>query len=383
MPFIYNKHVTGRDNIGRKSEAAILGNLLSQGENAVIYEPPKTGKKSLLQQTLFNIRIATHRFSVVEMSLLNTRTAADFCLKLGSEIIKSQTSTSDEYAAAVEKHLSGTHFVFDPVAYETRGAILSPNWDLDDNDIRAIAALPYRMAMEHGQKIIVILYEFQNIMLTDAGERVCRIFEDVFKTREESWRELACYVFIGSAINAMKYIFETRHFFWRQVCRVKMSEIDSREIIDHVIKVFLSAGKVLDRDLMVGVCKLFRNNIFYINHFAALCDSLSKGYIMEPVLEEALSTIIAIYEPGFIATMNDLTTYQVCLLKAILDGHTRFSSSEVIKRYSLSSSANVKRLKEALCKKEIITFNEADEPSVIDPLFEYWARKYFFEMKMD
>ena len=156
--------------------------------------------------------------------------------------------------------------------------------------------------------------------------------------------------------------------------------MEAKEIIDHIIRGFLASGKVLDRDLMLGVCKLFRNNIWYINHFAAICDSLSKGYIMEPVLVEALDVLISIHEPRFIATMNDLTTFQICLLRAILDGYTKFSSSEVIQRYNLNSSANVKRLREALCKKEIITFDEKDEPVILDPLFEYWVRKEFFEI---
>ena len=68
-------------------------------------------------------------------------------------------------------------------------------------------------------------------------------------------------------------------------------------------------------------------------------------------------------------------------MRAILDGHTRFSASEIIQRYGLNSSANVKRLKDALMKKEIVTFDEKDEPTLLDPLFEYWVRKYFFEMQ--
>ena len=70
---------------------------------------------------------------------------------------------------------------------------------------------------------------------------------------------------------------------------------------------------------------------------------------------EALGAIISIHEPRFIATMNSLTTFQVNMLKAILDGVNRFSSSEVIQKYGLSSSANVRRLKDALMKKEIVT----------------------------
>lgn len=79
--------------------------------------------------------------------------------------------------------------------------------------------------------------------------------------------------------------------------------------------------------------------------------------------------------------MDDLTTFQVNLLRAILEGNKKFSSTEVIRHYALNSSANVKRLKDALCKKEIITFDDMDEPVVLDPLFEYWAKKYYFNIR--
>jgi DNA-binding IclR family transcriptional regulator len=81
--------------------------------------------------------------------------------------------------------------------------------------------------------------------------------------------------------------------------------------------------------------------------------------------------------------MNDLTTFQVQLLRAILEGHTRFSSAEVIRQYGLNSSANVRRLKDALCKKEIVTFDEDDNPLILDPLFEYWVRKYYFNLSFE
>ena len=132
---------------------------------------------------------------------------------------------------------------------------------------------------------------------------------------------------------------------------------------------------------MMSVCKRFRNNIWYINHFASICDHLTKGYITDATLQEALDMLISIHEPRFKDLVSDLTGFQVSLLQATLDGCKRFSSADVIERYNLHSSANVRRLKDALCKKEIITFNENDDPVVLDPLFEYWLRKYFFKMK--
>jgi hypothetical protein len=94
---------------------------------------------------------------------------------------------------------------------------------------------------------------------------------------------------------------------------------------------------------------------------------------------EALRTLISIHEPYFQAIVDDLTDYQLSLVRAVLDGVVRFSASDVIEKYSLNSSANVRRVKDALKKKEVLTFNDKDEPEILDPLFEYWLEKYFFE----
>lgn len=379
---MYSKYVTGKGNIGRKTEARAIANLLGQGENIVIYEAPKTGKTSLVQQAFFNMKSSGADFVSAGVSLLNVRTLRDLATRLGSEVLHAAYGSPQDYTPIVEALLPGTHFVFDPQRYADCGEILSLNWELDRDDLRAALSLPYRAARKCGRKIYVLLDEFQNIMLTEDGDRACRLMEEVFRELDAEDKAAASYIFTGSKVNAMHEIFGTKKYFFRQAERVKIGEIDTREIIDHVIRGLLASGKVIDRDLLLGVCKLFRNNICYINHFSAICDSLTKGYIMEPILNEALSTIVSIHEPRFIATMEDLTTFQVSLLRAVLDGQTKFTSSDVIEQYALNSSANVRRLKDALCKKEIITFSDNGVPSVIDPLFEYWARRYYFEMKI-
>lgn len=379
---MYSKYVTGKGNIGRKAEARAIANLLGQGENIVIYEAPKTGKTSLVQQAFFNMKSSGADFVSASVSLLNVRTLRDLATRLGSEVLHAAYGSPQDYSPIVEALLPGTHFVFDPQRYADCGEILSLNWELDQGDLKAALSLPYRAARKCGRKIYVLLDEFQNIMLTEDGDRACRLMEEVFRELDAEDKAAASYIFSGSKVNAMHEIFGTKKYFFRQAERVKIGEIDTREIIDHVIRGLLASGKVIDRDLLLGVCKLFRNNICYINHFSAICDSLTKGYIMEPILNEALSTIVSIHEPRFIATMEDLTTFQVSLLRAVLDGQTKFTSSDVIEQYALNSSANVRRLRDALCKKEIITFSDNGVPSVIDPLFEYWARRYYFGMKI-
>ena len=378
-PFPFVQYVTGKQFIGRKNNVTLLGNLLSQGEHVAIYEPPKTGKTSLVQQTLFTLRLGGKAFSVGQLSVLNIRTPEAFLLRLGSTLIRMVASTQEEYATLVARHLQGTHFVFDPVAFSTNGELLSLNWDMDQEDVLAILRLPFRLSAERGERMIMILDDFQCVSLLEDPDVILRPMDTVL--REQRERRLFSFVFCGSGVNAMKGIFEGGLLFRRVVERVQLSPIDDRELSDHVQRGFLTSGKVVAPELVLGACGLFRGHVWYINHFAAICDSMSRGYIMEPVLVDALASLIAIHEPRFRETVMGLTTHQVNLLRASVDGVQRFSSADVIRKYGLNSSANVKRVKDALMKKEVLLFDENDLPSFLDPLFEYWVRKYYFEIK--
>lgn len=376
-PFIYDRFVTGKNFIGRKAECTILSNLLESGENVFIYGRPKSGKMSVVQQTLFNRRMAGRQFMVAHVSLFNVRNLEQFLLKFGTAVIKAVSSTATEYETLIVKYLEGTHFVFDRSRFASCDEVVSMNWTPDMNDVNMMLRLPYRIAEERGKAYYVILEEFQNIMFADEYEGVFKQMEDILRERNRS----VSFIMAGSQVNAMKYIFEEKKYFYRLVEKIGMSVVDDREIIEYIVKGFMISGKVIERDLVLGACKLFRADMWYLNHFISICDTMSRGYINEGILMEALKTIISIHEPRFYAVVNDLTDHQLSLLQAILDGVTRFSASEVIEKYRLNSSANVRRVKDALKKKEVITFNEKDEPVILDPLFEYWVSNHYFEKR--
>ncbi len=377
-PFPYAQYVTGKHFIGRKADVTLLGNLLSQGEHVAIYEPPKSGKTSLIQQALYTMRLGGRAFTVGQFSALNIRTPEDFLLRLGATVLKMVAFTTDEIRNLVQRYLSGTHFVFDPVAYSEHNQVISLNWELDGEDVLAMLRLPFRVAADRGDRMIMILDEFQCLSYLDNPDVILRPLDAVL--REEQARRLFSFVFCGSGVNAMKSLFEGSRLFSRVVEHVKLSPIDEHEIVDHVQRGFLSSGKVMNQDLIVGACRLFKGNVWYINQFASICDSMSRGYIMEPVLIDALDCLISIHGPQFLSIVSNLTTHQISLLRATIEGSIRFSSADIIRKYGLNSSANVKRVKDALMKKEVLTFDENDVPSLEDPLFEYWVKKYYFEI---
>lgn len=375
--FIYDKYVTGKNFIGRKMDCTILSNLLEAGENVYLYGPPESGKMSLVQQSLFNMRMMGRQFVVGQLDLFNVRRTEDFLLRFGAAVIRSCASVPEEYADMVARYLSGSHFVFDPMRFSTCGEIVSLNWSLDRNDMVMMLTLPQRISQDRNQPYYLVLSEFQNLMMAEDFEDLFKVMEEVMAAKPRDVR--SCFVMLGSQVNAMKLIFEEKKYFWRLVNHVQLQDIEDRDIIEHVVKGFASGGKVIERELILGACKLFRSDMWRINHFFSICDSMSKGYINETILMDALKAMISIHEPHFKAVVNDLTDHQLSLLKAALDGVTKFSASDVIERYSLNSSANVRRVKDALRKKEVLTFNEKEEPVLLDPLFEYWMNKYYCE----
>ena len=252
--------------------------------------------------------------------------------------------------------------------------MVSLNWSVDKDDIEAMFRLPFRIAVEKGIPYYVIMEEFQNLMMDKNYEDAFKVMEAVLAEKDRS----ATMIFAGSQVNAMKYIFAEKKYFYRLVEHLPLQKVDDAEISEYIVKGFMIGGKVLDRELARGAVELFRGQMWYLNHFTSICDSLTRGYINEGVLMQALKILISIHEPRFMSIVNDLTDHQLSLLKAVLDGVVKFSASDVIEKYGLNSSANVRRVKDALKKKEVLTFNEKDEPVILDPLFEYWVSKMYF-----
>ena len=71
-PFVYDKYITGKYFLGRKKECSVMANLLAAREHISLYEPPKTGKMSLIRQTLINMRLKALQQKIICSTLTLT-----------------------------------------------------------------------------------------------------------------------------------------------------------------------------------------------------------------------------------------------------------------------------------------------------------------------
>ena len=134
--FPYDKYVTGKYYIGRRTETQVFANLVSQGENVVIYEPPKTGKRSLVQQAFLNMKPAGQRFAPVQLSLLDVRSLRELALRLAAAALQSAGSGPEDYARTAQELLAGSHLVFDPARFSACGEVVSLTWELDERGLK-------------------------------------------------------------------------------------------------------------------------------------------------------------------------------------------------------------------------------------------------------
>ncbi|MBR5250263.1 MAG: hypothetical protein IKV28_06760 [Bacteroidales bacterium] len=374
-PFVYNRFVTGANFLSRKQERETMINLLKQNQHILLIDAPRTGKRSLVQRVLSDIKLANPNQLVCHLDLINVRTCDHLLKHIIFSLAGCFATTQNEI-----KNFLTTHFPLSaPLLPENDDEIpedfLAPDGQFFNNEqCDEILSGPDRIAEHYNTSIILYLEEFQNISLFNNAEDFLKKMETHFR----AYQKTTC-IITGSMINAMKYIFHEKKYFYRFAEEVHLTPLAEKDVTDHIMKTFMRVGRVVNQPLAQRMFRTLQGHPWYIAHLSTICFNLTKGYLNDRLVTEALYSLMSIHVPRFRMMMHDLTEYQIHLLRAVCDGVDKFSTANVLNSYNLNSSANVFRLKEALKKKEIITFDEHDIARIIDPLFELWLRTRYFK----
>ena len=99
-------------------------------------------------------------------------------------------------------------------------------------------------------------------------------------------------------------------------------------------------------------------------------------------IKKALEELINANTPLYQQAVELLSRTQLNLLKAIIDNETKFTSTIVMEKYKLGTPHNVSKNKKILVGKDMINKN-GELYEFIDPAFEIWFRKQYFNRKLD
>ncbi|MGE0092422.1 MAG: hypothetical protein AB7S40_07705 [Bacteroidales bacterium] len=377
-PFVYNKYVTGNEFISRQSELTLLTNMVRLKQHVLIYEPPKSGKKSLVQQGLIQLRKEGHDFTVCNINLFNVRTKKQLLQKYVNALLGTFSNTPAESLQMQKEMLPDMEKYFGNVP-EMKKSLDMSNPETDTRQIpaamtRQILNLPELLAKRFNTNPIIYIEEFQELLLQDNPHGILTEMESTLKEHQQT-----TYIITGSMVNSMKEIFEEKKYFYNFAERIKLGPLDNKSLAEFYHKSFMKTGRVVSRELSTAMYNLTDGHPWYAQQLGDISYGLTRGYLTEQVLKQSFLSLLELHSYRYQLITSRLSRFQINFLKAIMDNVEQLSAAETISYYGFNSSANVKRLKDAVKRKEILT-EENGQWVFLDPLFKTWLKEVYFEL---
>ena len=150
-----------------------------------------------------------------------------------------------------------------------------------------------------------------------------------------------------------------------------LQKIAKQEWIPFIVGRFQDTGKQIPEDIAAYIADRAENHPYYVQQLSQLAWFRTSGICTKDIVDSAFEGLEAQLGLVFSLIIDSLTPTQIGFLQAVANGETSFTSQEVLNKYKLGSSANVKNIKNALEKKELIDILP-DSITLQDPVFKHW-----------
>lgn len=378
-PFSFNRPLQAPDVLGRTSVADWLTSNLLKGQHSVIWDNPKTGKSSLINKALMQIHKSDEDPIVCRLSCFNIRSERSLYATVANTLFRCVAGTLGEWeqlATALLKACNPEISV--PRLQDQEFSLFFPQ-ELTEEAFGELARFPQSLALHLNRPVILVIESFHTLVQSSgtASRAFCQRLAALWKSMDKvTFLISGCGSTLSSGHSVFRDLFDVRRPFHGFAEHIPLGTIEEKEFTDYIIRSFSKAGRVISRDYAEMIYRKMEGHPYYVQYFADICFSNTKGYMNDAMYLNGMEELLDIFQSPFERICHDLTTPQICFLHALTDGVEQFSSREVLTKYALNSSANVYRVRDALEKKAIIeTINK--KPRFIDPLFKLWFKKRF------
>lgn len=372
IPFSYGKIVEAENFTDRKNETAkLLANIASLTNTAII-SPRRWGKSSLVSKA---VRIASSEnldYLFVRMNIFKCGDIQEFYQTYAREIMTQVSSTLENMMSNAKEFISSLLpkiSVSDPAGQYQ----ISFGLDVKSNPISEdILDLPQKIAEKKGKKVIVCIDEFQQI-----GEFADSVkFQKILRSHWQEQSQVA-YILYGSKKHMMLNIFgEYNSPFYRFGDILFLPKISNKDWTEYIVDRFSETGKSINPKVASYLAERVDNHSYYVQQLAQSCWLRTAEECTKSIVDSSLENILDSLNLQFLNTMDSLTEKQRNYLSAVADGVKHFSATETLTRYKLGSNGNVRILREALRKRDIIDV-ERNRAFIQDPIFLLWLQTQY------
>ncbi|MCF0163668.1 MAG: ATP-binding protein [Bacteroidales bacterium] len=372
-PFQYGKIAENANFIDRENDRAFLKQALSSNLNVILISPRRWGKSSLVKQAMKELSEEEKDIRVCFIDAYVIRSSTEFYETFAREVLKSCGSQIQSVIDDIARFLR----TISPKISVSAGPDSEMSFSLDmsrgnKKEMDEVLNLPEKMAKEKGIRIIVCIDEFQRLALLPDYEEIESRMRSVWQHHQN-----ASYCLYGSQRHMMSDIFDSSEKpFYRFGQIYPLQKINRDDWINYIIERFASTGKSITAECAGIIVDTVDRHSWYVQQLSSavwnLCDSVAD----EVAIEKAIRWCIDINAESYQILCESMPSTQINLLRAIVCGERELSSSSVLEKYRLGTSANVIKNKKILVREDVISFN-ADGATFLDPMFRLWVKDNF------
>lgn len=372
-PFLFGVVAEGETFTNRQDETAKLTKNFENGINTILISPRRWGKSSLVKHVANQIRRKDIRFCFID--LFNIRTETEFYETLSREVIKASSGRWRQLLKDVGnffKHLVPKFGISpDPLSELS----ISLDWDEVKKNPSEILNLAEAICKARKIRMIICLDEFQNISFYDDPVG----FQKKLRAHWQHHKHIN-YCLYGSRRHMLLEFFTSPSMpFYKFGDLITLGKISGVYWVPYIQQRFNATGKNITLTLAHAIADSVQYHPYFVQQLSQEVWYLTDKNCTVENFEEALSNLLQQNTFLFQRQTDQLTSPQINYLHALVKGEEQFTSLQVLKEYKLGSSANVKRIREALESKEIID-TVTDKPELLDPLFERWLQTIYFNI---
>lgn len=371
-PFRYGKIVTDEHFINRSNDIQRIQNNISAGINTILISPRRWGKSSLMKQIEYINRNKKLRF--VFLDFFNIRSEEDFLISYMREVIKCSISKKEELLNAGREFFMKLSPSFSFGTDPMNDFSLKLAWNDAKKSKDEIINLPEIIAKKKEIKIVVCIDEFQSISkLQDSIS-----FEQELRSYWQ-YHENVTYCLYGSRRHMMMEIFkEESRAFYRFGDLFLLEKIPEDHWVKFIEDSFKKTGKEISKMVISKMISMTSNHPDYLQQLCHNTWNNTNKEVTEKNVEESLDLVIRSNMLYYHDICEGLSNTQINLLKAILHGERKLTSTATMLAFSLGTPRNVSKNKITLESKDIIEIH-GNAINFNDPIFEYWIRNFFLK----
>lgn len=375
-PFIFGTTVSDQSFTNREQEVSKLYNNLCQGINTTIISPRRWGKSSLVEKVIRDIGQNEKGIKTVIIDLFTIGSEEEFYEVFAREVIKASSSKWQDWLRSgkefFQQLVPKLSIGIDP----TNDFSLSFDWSELKKHRDEILNLPETIASKNNFRIIICIDEFQR--LSDFKN-----YEQLEKRMRACWQrqKKVSYCLYGSKRHMMSDIFnKASKPFYRFGDIMFLPKISSEKWTTYISKSFKLTGKSISKENARYLALSMKQHSWYVQQLAHYVWQQTTKEAGSNEINKALAELLAANSPLYQKETEIMSTTQLNLLKAIIQGETKLTSVKTMKNYRLGTPRNVSKNKAKFENNDIIHKLD-NQYELLDPAFELWFREQFFGEK--